>query len=383
MSFYETITRYSSFDFGGFLASVTPEQVETIIDKDKLLEHDYLALLSGAAAGFLEPMAHKAASLTRKNFGSVMFIFTPLYVSNHCDNGCPYCSFARQHRIARSHLSNAKIREEACAIARTGMRHILVLTGESRSMASPEYVREAVSVVHEHFSSVSVEVYPMTTEEYAALAAFGADGITIYQETYNEAKYHELHRGGPKDNYVFRLDAPDRAARAGMRAATVGALLGLYEPRSEAFFTGLHAHYVQKTFPSLEVSVAFPRLRPMVREFEAYCEISDRLYVQMLLAARLFLPRCGITVSTRESREFRNAIAPLGVTKMSAGVSTAVGGRAAGSASTSQFEIADNRTLDEMKSDLAGLGFQAVMQDWNSHYLAEEELPSTFNNGIH
>ncbi len=375
MSFYETITRYSSFDFAGFLASVTPEQVETIIDKDKLSEQDYLALLSDAAAGFLEPMAQKASSLTRTNFGSVMFIFTPLYVSNHCDNGCPYCSFARQHRIARSHLSNAQIREEACAIARTGMRHILVLTGESRSMASPEYVREAVSVVHEHFSSVSVEVYPMTMEEYAALTAFGADGVTIYQETYNEAKYHELHRGGPKDNYAFRLDAPDRAARAGMRSATVGALLGLYEPKSEAFFTGLHAHHVQRAFPSLEVSVAFPRLRPMVREFEAYCEVGDRLYVQMLLAARLFLPRCGITVSTRESREFRNAIAPLGVTKMSAGVSTAVGGRAAGSASTSQFEIADNRTLDEMKSDLAGLGFQAVMQDWNSHYLAEEELP--------
>jgi 2-iminoacetate synthase len=213
----------------------------------------------------------------------------------------------------------------------------------------------------------------MTAEEYGALAAFGADGITIYQETYNEARYHELHKGGPKDNYVFRLDAVDRAALAGARSATVGALLGLYEPRSEAFFTGLHAQYIQRTFPSLEVSVAFPRLRPMVREFEPYCEVSDRLYVQMLLAARLFLPRCGITVSTRESREFRNAIAPLGVTRMSAGSSTAVGGRATGSASTSQFEIADDRTLGEMKEDLAALGFQAVMQDWNSHYLAEEE----------
>ncbi len=369
MSFLDIIKKYESFDFAGFFDSVTPQQVETVLDRDKLRPLDFLALLSPAASPFLEPMAQKASTITRKNFGSVMFLFTPLYISNHCDNGCPYCSFARQHRIARSHLSFEKIRGEAQAISATGMRHILVLTGESRSMASPEYVREAVSIIHEHFASVSVEIYPMTREEYGALAASGADGLTIYQEVYNEERYHELHRGGPKDNYAFRLDAPARAAQAGVRSVTVGALMGLYEPRSEAFFAGLHAAWMQKAFPDVEVSVAFPRLRPMVREFEPYCEISDRLYVQMLAAARLFLPRCGITVSTRESREFRNAIAPLCVTKMSAGVSTAVGGRASGVASTPQFEIADDRSLDEMKSDLAAIGLQSVMQDWNSHYV--------------
>jgi 2-iminoacetate synthase len=369
MQYYDTIKQYHDFNFEGFLSSVTPQRVESILDKEKLSAHDFLALLSPAAAPFIEPMAQKASTLTRKNFGSVMFLFTPLYISNHCDNGCPYCSFARQHRIARSHLSFEKIRGEAQAISVTGMRNILVLTGESRSMASPEYVREAVSIIHEHFASVSVEIYPMTKEEYGALAGSGADGLTIYQEVYNEERYHELHRGGPKDNYGFRLDAPARAAQAGMRSVTVGALMGLYKSQSEAFFAGLHAAWMQKAFPDVEVAVAFPRLRPMVREFEPYCEVNDRFYVQILAAARLFLPRCGITVSTRESRDFRNAIAPLCVTKMSAGVSTAVGGRAGGAASTPQFEIADDRSLEEMRKELLALGLQPVMQDWNSHYI--------------
>ncbi len=374
MSFFDTIKQYESFDFAAYFSSVTPLQVESALHRDKLSTRDYLALLSPSADALLEQMAQKANAVTRKQFGNVMFIFTPLYISNHCDNGCPYCSFARQHQIGRSHLSFDKIREEARTIAATGMRHILVLTGESRSMASVEYIREAVSIIREYFSSVSLEVYPMTRDEYGALVDFGTDGITIYQETYNRPRYHELHRGGPKDNFEFRLDAPDRAAGAGCRTATVGALLGLYEPRSEAFFAGIHAQYLQKTFPALEVSVAFPRLRPMVREFDPYSKVSDKLYVQMLVAARLFLPRCGITVSTRESTEFRNAIAPLGVTKMSAGVSTAVGGHGMESGSTSQFEIADNRTLAEMRRDLAGLGFQAVMHDWNSHYLQKDEF---------
>lgn len=219
----------------------------------------------------------------------------------------------------------------------------------------------------------------MSQEEYSALVAFGMDGLTMYQEVYNEARYHELHRGGPKDNYLFRLDAPDRAALAGVRSVTVGALMGLFGPRSEAFFAGLHAQYIQKTYPSVETSVAFPRLRPMVREFEPYSSVSDRLYVQMLLAARLFLPRCGITVSTRESKQFRNAIAPLGVTKMSAGVSTAVGGHAHNTISTptstptAQFDIADTRSLTEMKADLTALGFQPVLQDWNTNFLALRE----------
>ena len=373
MSFYDIIKQYTDFDFSGYCASATPQQIKTILDKDKLAPLDYLALLSDSAAAFLEPMAQKAHALTKKNFGNVMFIFTPLYISNHCDNGCPYCSFARQHRITRDHLSFEKIRQEAEAIAATGMRHILVLTGESRSIASPEYIREAISIIRDSFSSVSIEIYPMSQEEYSVLIEYGADGLTMYQEVYNEAKYHELHRGGPKDNYLFRLDAPDRAASADMRSVTVGALMGLFEQRSEAFFAGLHAQYMQKTHPSVETSVAFPRLRPMVRDFEPYCKVSDRLYVQMLVAARLFLPRCGITVSTRESKQFRNAIAPLGVTKMSAGVSTAVGGHAKNIPSTAQFDIADARSLDEMKTDLAALGFQPVLQDWNSDFLALRE----------
>jgi 2-iminoacetate synthase len=370
MSFYDTLARYSGFDFSGFLSAVTVEDVGAILDKDKLTPEDFLALLSPAASARLEPMAARAAGLTKKHFGNAMFLFTPLYISNYCDNVCPYCSFARQHGIARSQLSFEEIATEAGAIAATGMRNILVLTGESRKHASPGYIRKALEIIRGHFATVGIEMYPMQREEYAALVDAGVDGVTMFQEVYNEQKYHEFHAGGPKDDFRFRIESPERAGACNMRSLTVGALLGLTTPRIEAFFAGLHASHIQKHYPSIEVSMSLPRLRPMVAGFVPPCPVDDRLFVQILLAARLFLPRCGITVSTRERRGFRNAIATIGVTKMSAGVSTAVGGHGNSPISEAQFEIADRRSLDEMKSDLASLGLQPVMHDWNSRLLS-------------
>jgi 2-iminoacetate synthase len=368
MSYYHQFEKLKDINFNEFFNSLTSDRISSILARDHLSELDYLALLSPAAAPMLEQMAQKAQVLTRRHFGNVVFIFTPMYISNHCENACPYCSFARQQHIGRRHLSLDDIKTEAALIRASGIRHVLVLTGEARRTATPEYIAGAVKVLRDYFSSIALEVYPMTGDEYGMLVESGVDGLTLYQETYDEACYHTLHQGGPKDNYTFRLDAPERACRAGVRSVTVGALLGLHDPVRDVFFAGTHAGWLQQAFPSVEVSIAFPRMRPLVAEFRQQTEVSDRAYVQYILATRLFLPTAGITLSTREPAAFRNACVSLGVTRMSAGVSTAVGGHT-GDSGTPQFEISDVRSVEEVKSDLLRLGFQPVMHDWNRGYV--------------
>jgi len=227
-----------------------------------------------------------------------------------------------------------------------------------------EYMAECVQVLKRTFTSISIEVYPLAVEEYAALAAVGVDGMTLYQEVYDQDIYAELHPKGPKRDYHFRLDAPERACRAGLRAVNIGALLGLADWRKEAFFSGLHADYLQRAFPDVEISVSPPRMRPHVGGFPPKVIVSDRNLVQYILAFRLFMPRGGITVSTRENAALRDHLVRLGVTKMSAGVSTAVGGRATGQEEPGQFEISDERGVAEMATMLYGQGYQPVFKDW-------------------
>ncbi len=368
MSVYSVISQYDGFDFEKYCDSVSPEKVKTIINKPHITELEFLFLLSDKASDCIEEMAKRAQLETRKHFGNAIIIFTPLYISNHCENVCAYCSFARQHKIRRRHLDFDEIRKEAENIAKTGIRHILVLTGESYTTSSVEYIKKAVEILRDYFSTIAIEIYPLDNNGYSTLIKSGVEGLTIYQETYNKTLYEKLHKGGPKSDYHFRLDAPQRASEEGVRSVTVGALLGLHNWRSEVFFTALHAAYLQKRFPSIEVGVSFPRLRPLAGEFPSGYMVNDHQFVQMMTAMRLFLPSVGITVSTRESESFRNSILPLGVTKMSAGVSTAVGGHT-DAPSTTQFEIADERSVDKMKSDLKRMGFQPVMHDWNRKYI--------------
>ncbi len=369
MPFMELLDEYADFDFHGFLASVTANQVERVLAKSHLNAQDYLTLLAPAAAAYLEPMAQRASALTRQHFGNCIFIFTPLYISNYCVNHCRYCSFAVDHHIHRRHLGLEEIEAEALRIAGEGIRHLLVLTGEARHKASPEYIEAAIRIIRPHLSAIGIEVYAMTEEEYGRLIEAGVDSLTIYQETYDRTLYAQLHEGGPKADFAFRIDAPERACRRQIRGVAVGALLGLADPRIDSFFTGLHAHYLQQAFPATEVSASFPRMRPFEGgHFQVEHDVDDRLFVQFMLAFRLFLPRVGITVSTRERASFRDHLVRLGVTRMSAGVSTAVGHDPEGS--TAQFEIADTRSVDQMRRDLAAFGYQAVMHDWNSRYLA-------------
>jgi 2-iminoacetate synthase len=369
MSFTEFLQTISPETFNKRFEFVTRNRIASILSEDTLSIDEFYLLLSDTASGMLEEMAQKARSVTRKHFGNSVFLFTPLYISNVCDNRCPYCSFAKQHTIVRKHLSLEEIDREAAYIADMGIRHILILTGESRKSASPDYLRSAVEILEHRFSSIAIEVYALATDEYKMVIDAGVDGLTIYQETYNRQLFESLHNGGPKADYDFRLDAPQRAAKAGIRSVTIGALYGLSDWRMEAFISGLHAYYLQRTFPSLEVSVSFPRLRPQAGEFSTEHMVSDRQFVQMLAAMRLFLPSAGITLSTRESERFRNAVLPIGITKISAGVSTAVGGHSGDCSSTAQFEIADSRSVLQVKSDLLKSGFQPVMHDWNRGYV--------------
>lgn len=345
-------------------ASIAPERVARVLEKQHWSIDDLPVLLSEAAAGFLEEMAQRAFTLTRAHFGNVVFLFTPMYISNYCVNRCPYCSFAGFRPIERRQLSFEEIGEEAARISREGMRHVLLLTGEAREKSPGEYVTRAVGIAAHHFSSVGIEVYPLTEEEYGRTVEAGADALTIYQEVYDRKRYGDLHAGGPKEDYRFRLEAPERACRRGMRTVTVGALLGLHDYRSEMMATALHVRYLQDHFPDVEVGVSFPRIRPLAGDFAVPAPVSDRCLARIVTAFRLVFPSIGITMSTRESRWMRDGMVRLGVTRMSAGVSTAVGGHGRKDSAT-QFEISDTRSVEAMRRDLADAGYQPVMHDWH------------------
>lgn len=324
-------------------------------------------LLSFEAEKRLEEMAQQAHNLTLNNFGRTIQLFTPMYLSNYCQNQCAYCGFNSLNDVPRKKLTLEEVEKEAIAISSTGLSHILILTGESREMSPLQYIKDCVSILKKYFSSISIEIYALTESEYADLINAGVDGLTIYQETYDQALYEALHKAGPKKDYVFRLDAPERAARAGIRSINVGVLLGLGDWRKDVFLMGLHAKYLQDNFPDVEIGVSVPRIRPAEGNFKIANNVSNRNMAQIIAALRLFLPRAGISISTREGPEFRENLIPLGITRMSAGSSTQVGGHIAqldAQSNPPQFEISDARSVEQIKEMLAAKGYQAVLKDW-------------------
>ncbi|EAX48025.1 thiazole biosynthesis protein ThiH [Thermosinus carboxydivorans Nor1] len=364
-TFYDVIEDYRHFDFAAYFAKVTDSDVRRILRQDRLSALDFLTLLSPQAEAYLEEMAQKAHRLTVQHFGRTMLLYTPLYLANYCVNQCVYCGFQLKNKLERKKLTLAEVEQEAQLIAATGLKHILILTGESRQHSPVSYIKDCVNILKKYFSSISIEIYPLTQEEYAELIGAGVDGLTIYQEVYNEEVYAEMHPAGPKRNYRFRLEAPERACQAGMRTVNIGALLGLNDWRQEAFFTGLHADYLQRRFPDVEVSISPPRMRPHLGGFPPRVVVSDQNLVQYVLAFRLFMPRSGITLSTRENGRLRDAMVRLGVTKMSAGSCTAVGGRSDQEA-VGQFQISDERTVAEVAAMLYAQGYQPVYKDWQA-----------------
>jgi 2-iminoacetate synthase len=372
MSFYPICAEYSASPLLEQFDSITEDDVRRAINATTASPKDFMAMLSPAAIPFLEEMAQKASKLTLQNFGKTIQLFTPLYLSNYCTNRCIYCGFNTKNDIPRTQLEPEQLEEEAQAIAATGLKHLLILTGDARAKASPEYVAACTRILSKYFPSVSIEIYAMEEQEYADLIKVGVDGMTMFQETYNEELYPTLHPAGPKRDYRFRLDAPERSCKAGMRVVNIGALLGLDNWRKDAFLTGLHAAYLQSKYPDVDVAVSLPRMRSHAGTFQPASIVSDREMVQNMLALRIYLPRVGITVSTRESPEFRENILPLGVTKMSAGVTTEVGGHSQKGEKVGQFDISDGRSVEEMCAALIKHGYQPVFKDWEPLGQSEE-----------
>lgn len=349
MSFYEACAQYRK------LKACEPDIME------------FAGHLSGKAESSLENLAQRARETTLNNFGRTIQLYTPMYLSNYCDNACLYCGFNVNNKIDRKVLVPEEVEKEAGFISSTGIRHILILTGESREMSPTGYIKDCIKILKKHFSSISIEVYPLAEDEYRELIAAGVDGLTIYQEAYDESVYSKMHPDGPKSDYRFRLGAPERGARAGMRNVNIGVLLGLAPWREEVLCLGLHARYLQDKFPDVEIGVSLPRIRPQVSGFKAGYEVSDKNLVQIILALRLFLPRLGIALSTRERPELRENLIPLGITRMSAGSTTRVGGHTTGHKDDDyafQFEISDPRSVEEIKAMLGEKGYQPVLKDW-------------------
>ena len=351
----------------------------TAADVKAALEHttcsleDFKALLSPAAAPFLEEMARKAHGETQRHFGNTVYLFTPLYIANYCENYCVYCGFNCYNHIQRMKLTMEQIQHEMEIIAQSGMEEILILTGESRAQSDVAYIGEACKLARKYFRMVGLEIYPVNTEEYRYLHQCGADYVTVFQETYDTDKYEQLHLLGHKRVRPYRFDAQERALRGGMRGVAFSALLGLSDFRKDALATGLHAYLLQRKYPAAEISLSCPRLRPIVNNDKINpLDVGERELCQVLCAYRLFLPFAGITVSSRESARFRDGIVKIAATKVSAGVSTGIGdheekytGKSTGAQQgDEQFEIADGRSFAQMYHDMDGEGLQPVLNDY-------------------
>lgn len=350
-----------AYDYGSY----TGGDVKRALAKDHLEVEDYAAILSPAALPYLEEMAAKAKLETRKHFGNSVCMFTPLYIANYCENHCVYCGFNCRNRINRGKLTMEEIDRELRTIARTGLKEILLLTGEARNMSGLEYIGEAVKLAAKYFTTIGIEIYPLNSDEYAYLWGCGADFVSVYQETYSTGRYEEVHLMGPKRVFPYRFNSQERALKGGMRGVAFGALLGLGDFRKDAFAAGLHAMLIQKKYPHAEVSFSTPRLRPYINNAENNPnDVHEAQLLQVMLAYRLLMPYAGITISTREKARFRDNVIGLCATKMSAGVSVGVGGHSEQEKGDEQFEISDPRSVDEVHSMVLSKGLQPVYSDY-------------------
>lgn len=350
----------------------TGEDVKRALMHETCSIEDFKALLSPAALPYLEEMAQKAKWETSRHFGNTVYLFTPLYIANYCENYCVYCGFNCYNDIQRKKLTMEEIEKEMKVIADSGIEEILMLTGESRSMSDVRYIGEACKLARKYFRNVGLEIYPVNSEEYRYLHECGADYVTVFQETYNADKYETLHLMGHKRVYPYRFEAQERAILGGMRGVGFSALLGLSDFRKDALATALHVYYLQRKYPHVEYSLSCPRLRPIINNDKIQpLDVHERQLCQVICAYRIFLPYVGITVSSREEKHFRDGIVKIAATKVSAGVSTGIGdheskykGEEDTEAGDEQFEIADARSFDDMYKDMEEEGLQPVLNEY-------------------
>lgn len=365
----QVMAHMNSYDYSKY----TARDVQAALEHDTCSIEDFKALLSPAAEPFLERMAQRARLETSKHFGNTVYLFTPLYIANYCENYCVYCGFNCYNHIHRMKLTPEQIEHEMKVIADSGMEEILILTGESRAQSDVAYIGEACKMARRYFRMVGLEIYPVNTDEYRYLHECGADYVTVFQETYDAEKYETLHLLGHKRVWPYRFDAQERALRGGMRGVAFSALLGLSDFRKDALASALHVYFLQRKYPHAEMSLSCPRLRPIINNDKINpLDVHETQLCQILCAYRIFLPYVGITVSSRESAQFRNGIVKIAATKISAGVSTGIGDHESkysgkesdGAQGDEQFEIDDSRSLEVMYHDIASEGLQPVLNDY-------------------
>ena len=365
----KVLSEMSAYDYSVY----NSRDVLAALNHDICSINDFKAFLSPAAEPFLEKMAQKAKLETEKHFGNTVYIFTPLYIANYCENYCVYCGFNCYNDIKRMKLNYAQIENEMRVIANSGIEEILILTGESRSQSGLDYIGEACRFAKKYFRMVGLEIYPLNSDEYAFLRQCGADYVTVFQETYDASRYEQLHLLGRKRVFPYRFNAQERAILGGMRGVAFSALLGLSDFRRDALATALHVYYLQRKYPHAEMSISCPRLRPIINNEKINpLDVHEKQLCQIICAYRIFLPFAGITVSSRESESFRNGIVKIAATKVSAGVSTGIGDHESkysgqninSNSGDEQFEISDTRSLSKMYGDISTAGLQPVLNDY-------------------
>ena len=343
----------------------TANDVLEALKHDNITPEDFKALLSPAALPLLEQIAQKAQVETRKHFGNSIYMFTPLYIANYCDNYCIYCGFNCHNKIHRAKLNMEEIEKEMQAIAETGLEEILILTGESEKMSSVEYIGEACKIAKKYFRMVGLEIYPVNSDQYAYLHECGVDYVTVFQETYNSDKYETLHLAGNKRIWPYRFNTQERALMGGMRGVGFAALLGLDDFRKDAFACGYHAYLLQRKYPKAEIALSCSRLRPIINNDKINPkDVHEPQLLQVICAYRLLLPFASITISTRECERFRNNVIKIAATKISAGVNVGIGGHTGEEKGDEQFEISDGRSVEEVYNAIKEQGLQPVMSDY-------------------
>lgn len=365
----KVMSQVASYDYQTY----TEKDVKAALEHRTCSVEDFKALLSPAAEPFLEQMAERARWETSKHFGNTVYLFTPLYIANYCENYCVYCGFNCYNHINRMKLNMEQIEKEMKVIADSGMEEILILTGESRGKSGVDYIGEACKLAKKYFRMVGLEIYPVNSDEYRYLHECGADYVTVFQETYDTDKYETLHLMGHKRVWPYRFNAQERALIGGMRGVGFSALLGLSDFHKDALASALHVYYLQRKYPHAEMSLSCPRLRPIINNDKINpLDVHEKQLCQIICAYRIFLPYVGITVSSRESASFRNGIVKIAATKVSAGVSTGIGdheskysGKDDGTETgDEQFEINDGRSFETMYEDITEEGLQPVLNDY-------------------
>lgn len=381
MTFYDEIQKYDWEEVTRAIYATTDQQAERAVAKResgaRLEMSDFMAIISPAGEKLLERIVAKSAEITRRRFGSTMQVYIPLYLANYCSNSCVYCGFSCNNKIKRNVLDTEHIERECVAIKKHPFQHILLVTGESDHHSGVKYLGAAIDQIKRHFEQVSIEVQPMDTEDYSYLMDKGLYSVAVYQETYNESRYGLYHPRGKKSNYRYRLETADRLGEAGMYKISIGALLGLEDWRTEAFFVALHLRYLEMKYWKSKLSLSFPRLRPFVGDgFQPNSIVDERNLLHMMTSYRLMSEDVEISLSTRERPHFRDNVLKLCVTTISAGSKTTPGGYSDYEATKEleQFEVNDDRSVDEIIAKVREVGLEPVWKDWSLYLQGEDKL---------